>query len=58
MSQGARLAMIRQAQLTWSNEDTDYQEFMKTGRLGDSEDEVLPFNPELRSEIVRQFQAS
>lgn len=58
MSKGARLALIREAQLTWSNEDTDYQDFMETGRLGDPDEEVMPYNPELRSEIVKHFQKS
>ena len=56
MSKGARLRVIREAQLTWSNEDTDYQDFMETGRLGDAEEPILPFDPNLRSEIVKQFQ--
>lgn len=47
--------MIRQAQLTWS-EDADYQDFLETGRLGEGESDVIPYDPDLRKAVVKQFQ--
>ncbi len=48
--------MIRQAQLTWS-QDADYQDFLETGRLGEEgESEVIPYDPTLRKAVVAQFQ--
>lgn len=55
MSKGKRLALVWQAQLTWS-EDADPQQFVETGRLGEAAAEVLPFNQDVRSEIVKHFQ--
>lgn len=57
MSKGKRLALVWQAQLTWS-EDADPQQFVETGRLGEAAAEVLPFNQDVRSEIVKHFQGS
>lgn len=55
MSKGRRLALVREAQLTWS-EDADYQDFVESGRLGEAEEEVLPFNQDVRTQIVKAFQ--
>lgn len=56
MSQGVRLALIRQAQLTWS-QDADFQEFLETGRLGSEEQsEVIPYDPHIRKQVIQQFQ--
>ena len=57
MSKGKRLGMVWTSQLMWS-EDSDPQQFVETGQLGEAEGEVLPFNPQVRSEIVKAFQGS
>ena len=55
MSKGRRLALVWAAQLTWS-EDADPQQFVETGRLGEAGEEILPFNQDVRNEIVKAFQ--
>jgi hypothetical protein len=57
MSKGTRLGLVWASQLMWS-EDADPQQFVESGTLGDAEEEVLPFNPQVRSEIVKAFQGS
>lgn len=55
MSKGKRLELVWAAQLTWS-EDADPQQFVETGRLGEAGEEILPFNQDVRNEIVKAFQ--
>lgn len=57
MSKGKRLGLVWAAQLMWS-EETEPQQFVESGLLGEAEAEVLPFNPQVRSEIVKAFQGS
>lgn len=57
MSKGTRLGLVWASQLMWA-EDADPQQFVESGMLGEAEEEVLPFNPQVRSEIVKAFQGS
>ena len=57
MSKGKRLGLVWTSQLMWA-EDVDPQQFVESGMLGEAEEEVLPYSPEIRSEIVKAFQGS
>ena len=58
MSKGVRLGIVLQSQLMWA-EGIDPPWFVETGQLGESAEEgVLPFDPDLRSQIVKQFQGA
>ena len=55
MAKGKRLAVLNAAQLPWV-EDLDGEQYVETGRIGDDpQDEVIPFNPALRTEIIKQW---
>ena len=56
MTKGARLGMVLTAQLTWAGEDTDLATFIETGSLGEAAAPVMPFHPELRSQIVKEYE--
>jgi hypothetical protein len=56
MAKGKRMQIVALARLTWAPEDADVQTFVQTGKLGDPEDDVIPYNPDIRSEVVKQFQ--
>ena len=57
MSKGKRLGLVWAAQLMWS-EDTEPQQFVESGMLGEGEAEILPYSPQVRSQIVKAFQGS
>lgn len=56
MAKGVRLRLLTQAVLVWAGENTDLEGLIETGQLGEAVDEVLPFNQEIRNEVVKHFQ--
>lgn len=56
MAKGKRLAIAQLASLMWA-QDVDLDAYIETGRGGE-QTEVIPYNPELRSEIVKNWEAA
>ena len=52
-----RSMIVMQAALVWSQADTDeLREFIETGNWQGEASEVLPYNPQIRELVVKQFQ--
>lgn len=58
MAKGTRLRLLSQAVASMPGESFDPEDFVETGRLGGESQagDVLPFNQDVRTEIVKHFE--